>query len=196
MMNKSIFIINGAAGSGKDTFVDLVILAAQPYDEVSNVVNFSSVDIIKELAKMIGWDGSKNEKDRKFLSDLKSLCKDYNDLPFKTIIHTVSEFYKSPDKQFLFIHIREPEEIKRAKIAFDAKTILVKRPNVSPVESNTSDKDVYNFEYDIIINNNGSIEDLSNLVPAFISDVCNNKLKSEYFANMDYKIIYNNFNTK
>ena len=196
MMNKSIFIINGAAGSGKDTFVDLVILAAQPYDEVSNVVNFSSVDIIKELAKMIGWDGSKNEKDRKFLSDLKSLCKDYNDLPFKTIIHTVSEFYKSSDKQFLFIHIREPEEIKRAKIAFDAKTILVKRPNVSPVESNTSDKDVYNYEYDIIINNNGSIEDLSYLVPAFISDVCNDKLKSEYFANMDYKIIYNNFNTK
>ena len=35
------------------------------------VINYSSVDEIKRIAKDIGWTGSKTERDRKFLCDLK-----------------------------------------------------------------------------------------------------------------------------
>lgn len=189
-MSKHIFIINGAAGSGKDTFVDLVTIAAKSMIEIGDVENFSSVSVIKDIAKQLGWDGSKSEKDRKFLSDLKLLCKEYNDLPFKSIIHTVSNFYKSLNNEFLFLHIREPDEIERAKTAFGAKTILIKNPNISPVESNTSDKNVYNYDYDIIINNDGLISDLGELASVFISNVCDNKLKSEYFANIQRSLLY------
>ena len=68
-MNKQVFIINGSGGVGKDTFVELV-------SKVFNlsVMNFSSVDKVKEIARIIGWTGGKTEKDRKFLSDLKLLC--------------------------------------------------------------------------------------------------------------------------
>lgn len=189
-MKKNIFIINGAAGSGKDTFVDCLAIAANDIIEVGDVENYSSVSVIKDIAKQLGWDGAKSEKDRKFLSDLKLLCKEYNDLPFKSLIHTVSNFYKSLNDEFLFIHIREPEEIERAKTAFGAKTILVKNPKISPVESNASDKNVYNYNYDIIINNDGSISDLRELAPVFISDVYDNRLKSEYFANTDRSFYY------
>ena len=62
---KNIIIINGTGGSGKDTFVEFV-------SKYSKVFNFSSVDKVKEVARVIGWSGTKSEKDRKFLSDLKN----------------------------------------------------------------------------------------------------------------------------
>ena len=56
---KNIVIINGYGGSGKDTFVEFV-------SKYNKVYNFSSVDKVKEIAKLIGWNGKKEEKDRKF----------------------------------------------------------------------------------------------------------------------------------
>ena len=64
-MDKNIIVINGTGGSGKDTFVEYVSKYAKVY-------NFSSVDKVKEIAKLIGWTGTKTDKDRKFLSDLKA----------------------------------------------------------------------------------------------------------------------------
>ena len=65
-MDKQVFVINGSGGVGKDTFVRLVSV------ELNNILkrfhtvdNFSSVDKIKEIAREIGWDGQKTEKDRK-----------------------------------------------------------------------------------------------------------------------------------
>ena len=108
-MNKQVFIINGSGGVGKDTFVELV-------SKVFNlsVMNFSSVDKVKEIARIIGWTGGKTEKDRKFLSDLKLLCTDYNNMPFNSMSEKVKEFTES-DAAMLFLHIREPEEIEKAK---------------------------------------------------------------------------------
>ena len=66
-MDKHIFIINGSGGVGKDTFVGLV--STQLNDMLKKfhtVINFSSVDKVKEIAKEIGWDGKKTEKNRKF----------------------------------------------------------------------------------------------------------------------------------
>ena len=77
-MSKPIFIINGSGSKGKDQFVEDV-------NQFVPVYNVSSVDIIKAMAQNVGWDGSKTEKDRKFLADLKSLCTEYNDSPYKNI---------------------------------------------------------------------------------------------------------------
>ena len=61
-----VVIINGIGGSGKDTFVVMCkdVLGA------NRVLNISTVDFVKEVAKFCGWDGSKQPEDRKFLSDL------------------------------------------------------------------------------------------------------------------------------
>ena len=66
MCSKQIVIINGTGGCGKDTFVSFV-------SKYKRVYNFSSIDKVKEIAKLIGWNGGKTDKDRKFLSDLKKL---------------------------------------------------------------------------------------------------------------------------
>lgn len=171
-MNKQIFVINGFGGVGKDTFVELVSLELNnKLKRFHTVVNFSSVDRVKEIAREIGWDGRKTEKDRKFLSDLKSLTRDYCDMPFRSMKNEIKEFLESEEGQVLFLHIREPEEIKRVVNEFCAKTILVVRDSVTQITSNTSDKNVFDYHYDFIVDNNGAIEELREKAKQFVNEM-------------------------
>lgn len=172
-MLKQIFIINGSGGVGKDTFISLL----QEYCE--NIMNYSSVSKIKSIAKEIGWHGGKSDRDRKFLSDLKILCTEYNDLPFKTMVEEVNQF-NNRTSPALFLHIREPNEIERAKKEFNAKTILVKRNDVSHITSNMADEHVFEYTYDIVINNNSDIDNLKSKAEVFFKDFINHDLKEEY----------------
>ena len=160
---KRIFILNGSGGVGKDTFVDLV-------SHYIPTIHFSSVTKVKEIAKAIGWDGGKTEKDRKFLSDLKLLCTEYNNMPFNSMKEKVSEFING-DANALFIDIREPNEIEIAKQAFNAETVLVKRDSVMHITSNMADKNVYNYQYDYVIENNGDLADLNDAAKMFVNKV-------------------------
>lgn len=171
-MDKHIFIINGCGGVGKDTFVKLVSEELdKTMKKLHTVTNFSSVDKVKELAKKIGWKGEKSERDRKFLSDLKILVSDYSDMPFQSMKEKVKIFKMDMANQILFLHIREPEEIKRAAHEFCAKTILVKRNSIKQIISNTADKNVFCYTYNFIIENNGTIEDLREKAKNFIWEV-------------------------
>lgn len=168
MQEKQIIIINGTGGSGKDTFVDFC-------KKYAKVMNFSSIDKVKEIATLIGWDGKKREKDRKFLSDLKKLTTEYNDMPFNSIKYAVNDFNNS-DNEILFIHIREPEEVNRAAITFGAKTLLVKREGLKNIDTNYSDASVDNYNYDYIINNT-TLEELDIKALDFVKKIKNNKQK-------------------
>lgn len=169
-MNKQIFVINGFGGVGKDTFVELVSVELNDrLKRFHTVVNFSSVDKVKEIAREIGWDGRKTEKDRKFLSDLKSLTRDYCDMPFQSMKNKIKEFLESEEGQVLFLHIRESEEIKRVVNEFGAKTILIVRDSVTQITSNTSDKNVFDYHYDFIVDNNSTIEELQEKAKQFVN---------------------------
>lgn len=159
---KEIIIINGTGGSGKDTFVEYVSKYAKVY-------NFSSVDKVKEIAKLIGWSGAKTDKDRKFLSDLKKLTTEYNDMSFSSIKNAVDKFVNSDD-EIMFIHIREPEEIKRVVSAFNAKTLLVKREGLNLITTNYSDASVENYDYDYIIKNT-TLEELERSAEEFVNKI-------------------------
>lgn len=169
-MKKQIFVINGSGGVGKDTFVELMSVELNDrLKRFHTVVNFSSVDKVKEIAREIGWDGKKSEKDRKFLSDLKLLTSEYCDMPFKSMRNKVNEFLNDEESICLFLHIREPEEIKRVADEFGAKSILIVRDSVTHIISNVSDKNVFDYHYDFVIDNNSAIEDLRNKVRQFIN---------------------------
>lgn len=159
---KEIIIINGTGGSGKDTFVEFV-------SKYAKVFNFSSVDKVKEIATLVGWDGGKTEKDRKFLSDLKRLTTEYNDMAFNSIRSAV-EYFENSEEEIMFIHIREPEEIARAQAAFNAKTLLIKRAGLDNITSNYSDASVENYEYDFKIYND-TLEQLESDALEFINNL-------------------------
>lgn len=160
---KKIVVINGTGGSGKDTFVELT-------STIRKVYNVSSIDKVKEIAKTCGWNGKKDEKDRKFLSDLKILLIKYNDLPFNDICEKIEKFNNSED-EIMFIHIREPEEIKRIVSKYNAITLLIKRKGLDNIETNSSDFNVDNYDYDYYINNDGTIEDLKKEAISFIDKI-------------------------
>lgn len=164
--NCRVFIVNGSGGVGKDTFVDLI--------SVSNVgkVHYSSVTRIKEVARQLGWDGkSKTEKDRKFLSDLKDLVTDYSDLPYNLMCKMIDRLLNTQDPIILFIDIREPNEIQRIVDYCGARTILVKRDSVEHITSNTGDGGVFNYNYDIVVDNNGTLDDLKETAKMFSEDL-------------------------
>lgn len=163
-MAKHIFVINGSGGVGKSTFCNII----RDYSGHDTYI-ISSVDDIKKKATSMGWDGiSKSEKDRKFLSDLKDLCTWYNDAPYEYIKREIKYFNASIKKEIMFIHIREPKEIERIKQDFGAEAILITNKNVSHITSNNADKGVFDYYYDYVIKNNGTLGDLKNTALDFI----------------------------
>ena len=167
-----IIIINGSGGVGKFTFVKL---CKQHWKIESLCVNISSIEPIKVLAARCGWTGAKTEKDRKFLSDLKKLTTEYNNFSFVKTVKEVRAFisdaarYDFSEKDTLiFIDCREPEEIDKLKAELKAKTLLITSKRVLPITTNTSDKNVLNYEYDYYIDNSNTLESLERKALSFL----------------------------
>ena len=110
------------------------------------------------------------------------IVSEYNDLPFAAMRGEVDAFKSSTDEDILFLHIREPEEIKRAVQEFNAITILVKRDNIPHITSNLADDRVFNYDYDIVIDNNSTEADLKEVANIFVTDVLQNKIRIRYIA--------------
>jgi hypothetical protein len=157
------FIINGQGGSGKDAFINLI---GQYYND-RIILNVSSIDPIKKIAAHGGWRGEKTDKARKMLSDLKKLFIEYNDLPTNYLKDQMSRIARSV---VIFMHVREATEIDKLKKTDPSiKTILIYRE--TDLKGNDSDDMVYDYKYDYIIDNNGSLEDLEESVATFINEV-------------------------
>ncbi len=156
MNNKLTIVINGRGGVGKDTLCDC---AAQYF----RVRNISSITPIKEIARMHGWNGEKDLRSRKFLSDLKQVFTDYNDLPNRYMLAQHEEFVAS-DEQILFVHIRESEQIAAfVKLMSSAPvlTLLIRRNDEHAGEhyGNISDDEVESYPYDYYYDNNAPLEE-------------------------------------
>lgn len=173
--DRKIVVINGVGGSGKDTFVftvdDLLKKIINPSlfanDSVSIVKNISTIDCVKHAAMRLGWKYSdKDDRSRKFLSEIKKLSCAYNDMPYQDCRQKI---YLGNYK-ICFVHCREPEEIQRFKDEFKATTLLITRHSVD-IPDNSSDRNVFNYEYDMYINNDGSFADLKKEAIKFIKNM-------------------------
>lgn len=167
---KTIFIINGMAGAGKDTFVSFL-------NEIIPTQHISIVDKAKETAKTMGWTGEKTEKDRRFLSDIKLATDRYDDRNYEYIKEQVKDFLenKNNKNKVLCIDMREKEQIQRAIKDFGARSVLVYRDDTPHILSNIADANVFNMRYDITINNNGTLEDLKKEAQKFIDNFVSSK---------------------
>lgn len=166
-----VVVVNGHPESGKTTFEKICkeIMGAQ-FCQIC-----STIDIIKEIATIGRWDGSKDPRSRKFLSDLKDLFTEYNDAPLHSIEDAINNFeydlktYDVDDfAHVLFVDCREPKEIEKLKQKFNAITLLIRRPTTKNEFSNHADAEVENYNYDCIIDNDGSLEELKNKAEGFL----------------------------
>lgn len=168
-----VVIVNGRPGVGKTVFESLCRnILGDAYCEQR-----STVDKVKEIAKSAGWKGAKDLKDRKLLSDLKDLFTEYNDMPFEDVIRSLNrweeelQFYGvGGHPHVFFIDDREPEHIERLKKALNATTLLIRRPGDEEAEtSNHADAQVFEYEYDWVINNDGTLNDLQASANSFLN---------------------------
>ncbi len=160
---KKIYIVNGYPRSGKNAFCEIVyVISRRP------VYTFSTVDLVKENAKKMGWNGKKTARDRAFLSSLKAMMTAWNDAPYRDI---KSKIEKTESNSIILIMCREPEDIQRYCAELDAKTILVRRESVENLtQSNTSDSQINQIPYDITIHNNSTFDDLILTVKTFLEN--------------------------
>lgn len=153
-----IICVNGYARSGKDTFCDAVF-----YNR-GLVYPYSTIDEIKRLALQFGWDGKKDAKGRKLLSDLKDCLTEYNNFPTKYIIEQIKvrleilEDKKLHDDVVFLVQMREPEEIKQWKDDYGARALLITRPEMEKEWGNHADDNVLKADYDYILENTGDLK--------------------------------------
>ena len=174
-----IYVINGRPRAGKDTFVEYC------KKHCTWCLNISTVDFVKRIATQCGWDGTKTPRNRAFLSSLKDLLTDWDDVPFKKITDAIKCFEAEiklydfeTDNAVVFIHCREPMEIERFRRELGAKAVLLTREAVESEEtSNHADADVFNFNYDYTITNNGSLSDLEKTAVNFLDSIGIKNLK-------------------
>lgn len=164
-----IIVINGFSTSGKDEFVTI-------YKKLSKhkVINMSSVDRIKEIAiEQFGWDGVRDVKGRKLLSDLKDASTAYNDFPLMMLKNRIILEHESNTDVTIFYHCREPLEIAKACALPNSislcmrRTIVEEHPDAMLIAGN---EDVLNYKphYDVEIRNDSTLVDLSYQIESFI----------------------------
>ncbi|MCK5019166.1 MAG: hypothetical protein KAS32_19045 [Candidatus Peribacteraceae bacterium] len=135
-----VIIVNGYPRSGKDTFVDI---AEQHY----YTSRMSTIDECVGIAKSRGWDGTKDDKSRKMLSDLKKWYVEHFDGPFREVKRWIG---LSDDSQtrFLFVMSREGKEITRIMnhcldIGVKCEYVMVDKM-LARNFGNDSDNDIHN----------------------------------------------------
>ena len=179
-----VVVINGMPTVGKSQFVE----ECKGSTDYFSISEYSTVDFVKHIAKECGWNGKKTPANRKFLSDLKDLLTQWGDVPFqrsiehiqwhdnvtKETVERMLPYYHLSLHALTFIHCREPKEIQRFKDCYgkECVTLLIRRVAVETNDqSNHADAEVFNYDYDYVINNDGTLEELHEKALAFLKDV-------------------------
>ena len=134
---------------------DVTTINTPAFEEVKVT---STIDYVKEVAELLGWDGEKTPENRRFLSDLKDTLTRWRDVPYQRIKNSI-DTYKESSTDLLFIDCREPEEIARFVNDYGALTILVQRGEFELL-GNHADDNVMNYQYDVVIDNNRGLDEL------------------------------------
>ena len=161
-MDKLVFVVNGKPRAGKDTFAMIL-------NRYMDVYKYSAVTKVKEIATLCGWDGQKEERDRKFLHELKMLTSEYSDMSHQDVVNEIEKYRNGEIEADVFVvDVREPEDIKRLVEEVGAITVFIENDNVPAITSNAADANVENFEYDFVIPNNGTMKEFEDEIKIFM----------------------------
>jgi dephospho-CoA kinase len=167
----NVIIVNGYPRSGKDTFINLC-LESEPTSQA--FYSISSVDFIKQMLTSYGVNiDNKTEKDRKLISGIGNLLEEHSEIKTKKIKQRIFEHLKELsmfNSIHIFVQIRENNIINNIINWSSEYTniqvikLLITSNREQKITSNNSDKDIINYIPDLVIQNNGSIEDLQKKV--------------------------------
>jgi hypothetical protein len=155
-----LVLINGYPGSGKDTFVELC-------EKFAEIWEAHSSDPAKQALRDLGWDGEKSEKIRAVLAYLVKISYAFNKP--QEYLKDIIDVAKICGKEIVFYHVREPENLAKFKQIYpNAVTLFIDRDIARAEYSNASDNNVENFDYDVVIPNNGDLIELEGYAKSFM----------------------------
>lgn len=163
-MNK-IVIISGSGGVGKSEFIKQCSLIHK------NTRELSTVDYVKFMANKIGWNNEKDERGRRFLSDIKDALSRYDNSPNEYVDRQIDYINSILNNTVIFVNAREEQDIKYFVDKYNALSVIVTNSRIKQVISNHADADVYNYCYDYYIINNGDLVELRESASSFLKDI-------------------------
>ena len=166
-----VMLIGGVGGSGKSTFIDFCkkhmygVYEESTIDCCKQVVGFmseleTSVSNFSSLENEIIY---KSDKYRTLLSVLKDIWCKTDDGPNNIAISMIKTRFQLANTSVVFLNVREPEQIEhlKAKLEEDCGavviTVAVIRNNPKDY-TNESDRKTLEYQYDLYIVNEGSID--------------------------------------
>jgi len=172
-----IVVINGNAAHGKDTFVELCDDMAKTCSSiVQTVANISMVDPLRSvIAQLVPEDTQKDEYYRAFMAEVKASWAKYFDGPTQYVLEEIYKLDGAPEPRLIFVHCRELEERERFKELAGNRFVNEKvisllvdaRERCETIVSNKSDAEVFEGDYDFVVDNNGTLDDLKREVLRF-----------------------------
>lgn len=151
---KLLIIINGEAGSGKDTFIDFCREYKRKYIPELPIHNYHRSDYAKRMLQRMGWNGNKTPEVRKLLADMVDFG--------ETTGFNTTNLYASVinSEGLIFYHIRDPKTIEKVVNHYKGTstpvlTIFIRR-DVDKVEADRWGKEDY--KYDFVISNDKSLD--------------------------------------
>jgi len=166
-----VICVNGVSRSGKDTFIKFIREQSE-----TTVVVHSTIDTIRKMliesGLMVG--DRKGIGEREFMVAVKQAWIKYSDGPYNQVIDKVlriKKFMEPADIILFFVQVREPQEIKKLKLYYgdDFITVVVKKKGIEAQIYN--DMCVTDMEYDFVIENNGTVEDLKVRATHFLNSI-------------------------
>ena len=142
------------------------------------VSELSTVDFVKEVARVCGWKGKKDKKDREFLHDLKEAMEKWDNIPNKKVIEDAENIIKNylGLNHLFFVNIREPQSIESfyqlvMEQGYETPIKILMESNMSSNEVDSIVQEMKSIKYDKIYKNNGTLKDLANTAGDFIEEI-------------------------
>jgi hypothetical protein len=192
MFKKTIVVlISGRAGTGKSTSAKYLNSLAEKDKLVSGIIGFAHP--LKQVAKLMGWDGNKDEKGRRLLQRLGTdVGREYDKEMWCKLLFSSIERWRNFPFDILFIDDwRFPSEYEFVKkqpmyvpitirlTAID-REILKGTPDYDHISETALAEVLSENWYDFIITNTGSPKNLEDQLDGIWKYVNNNL---EYYYN-------------
>ena len=163
---KKVIIINGYAGAGKDAFIDFC-------EECTLATRLWTSTPAKVALTALGWDGVEKTASIRYV--LQKLI-EIGECMFNSTQNYLDVELANIDDGLVFIHCREHKKIDAFKGRYNASTLFIdnRKAQDAALAQFQNPSDIANLEeydYDTIINNNGSLAELKKCAAKYCKDI-------------------------
>lgn len=171
-----VILISGHAQNGKDTIASLLENELTASGRKVLVAHYA--DLLKYICKtLFNWNGQKDEKGRRLLQYVGTdVIREKRPSYWVDFIADMLDLFGDNWDYVLIPDTRFPNEVERIAEKFDSIHIRVVRENfVSPLtpeqQMHPSETALDNCDPDVLIHNDGSIQELKETIHYLISEV-------------------------